>query len=304
MDRITLLQMFLRVAETKSFTKAAGSLEISRSRVTRAIKTLEADLGVQLFNRTTRQVTLTTAGSSLKEKAQSLVQMSETVLEEVRASCGQNPCGRLRISSTVIIAWVFVQQAVLDFHRIYPRITIELVTEDRDLDLVERGIDLAFKVGNELPSHYVARNIGSVRSYLAAAPQYLASHFQPQIPSDLERLDFLQNRYLGDTVRLISDDDLTQELRLHSFYICNNAFLNLNACLLGLGVAMLPCDYIQPFLHNGKLVRVLPNWEGEPYGFHAISATRHLSTPAKLFLTFVKERLQTKGGRVYSFGML
>lgn len=303
MDRISLLNIFLRVAQTESFTKAADSMELTRSRITRAVKTLESDLGVQLFNRTTRKVTLTTAGSSLKEKAQQLVNMSDSLFDEVRAASGQDPSGRLRISSTVIIAWVFVQQAVLDFHRLYPRITIELITEDRDLDLMERGIDLAFKVGNQLSPGYVARNIGSVRSYLAATPQYLASHFVPEIPSDLEKLDFLQNRYLGDTVRLISDEDLTQDLRLHSFFICNNAFLNLNACLLGLGVAMLPRDYIQPFLDTGKLVRVLPRWEGEPYGFHAISATRHLSTPAKLFLSFVKERLQTKGGRVYAFGL-
>ena len=303
MDRISILNIFLRVAQTGSFTTAAESLEISRSRVTRAVKSLEEELGVQLFLRTTRKVTLTTSGRDLQERAKELVTLSDTMYSDIQERAGLAPAGRLRLASTVIIGWVFVQRTVVEFRRRYPKVSVELITEDHDLDLVENGIDIAFKVGNHLPPGAIAHKIGAVHSYLAASPEYLAKHFVPKVPADLEKLDFLQNLYLGNTTRIWNKQGETIDLPLRGSYVCNNAFLNLNACMLGLGIAMLPRDYIGPFLDDGKLVRVLPDWEGEVYDFYALTATRHLSTSARLFLNFVNERLQTVQGRVYALGL-
>ncbi len=299
MDRLTALRYFLRVAEAGSFTRAAAQLDVSLAKVSRGIEFLERELGTPLFVRTTRRVTLTTEGEAMRPKALELLMLSESLYSDVRATAGLAPEGLLRISSSIVIGWVFVQHVVLAFRKLYPGVRVELHTEDANVDLARTGIDIAFKVGNDLPENAVARRMGSVGSILAASREYLASHPMPHRPADLTQHACIVNSYFGNVMRLWNAGG-SVVVNVEGGFECNNTLICADMCLKGQGIAMLPRDFIAHRVASGDLVHVLPAWEGEPYGFYALTATRYLSHIGRLFLDLVEKELGRVDGRVYA----
>ena len=300
MDRLTALSYFIRAADAGSFTRAAALLGVSLSTVSRAIDFLEQELGTPLFVRTTRKVTLTTAGEAMRPQAENILKLSETLYSNVRASAGLAPEGTLRVSSSIVIGRVFLQYIILKFRRRYPGVHVELFTADANVDLARTGIDIAFKVGNNLPEAAVARHLGSVHSILAASPEYLRRRPMPQEPSELARHDCVINSYFGSKTRLWNSADDSAVMDISGGFECNNTLICLDMCLAGQGIAMLPRDFISHFLQTGALVHVLPGWEGEPYGFYALTASRYLSNIGRLFLDMVREELLPVSGSVYA----
>ena len=300
MDRITALRYFLRVADAGSFTRAAAQMDVSLATVSRAIEFLEHELGSPLFVRTTRMVSLTTEGKVMRPKALELLKISESLYSDVRATAGLQPEGRLRVSSSIVIGWVFMQHVILNFRRRNPGVQVELFTVDGNVDLARTGIDIAFKVGSDLPENAVARRIGSVRSIMAASPSYLASHGAPQQPSDLVQHNCIINSYFGNVTRLWDSAGGSVVVDVKGGFSCNNTLICSEMCIAGQGIAMMPRDLAARFVKAGTLVHVLPGWEGEPYGFYALTATRYLSGIGRLFLDEVEESLKGVDGRVYA----
>jgi DNA-binding transcriptional LysR family regulator len=170
MDLLPSLSVFLRVTETGSFSRAADSLGMTRSMVTRRIQALEEDLGTKLFFRSTRKVTLSSEGMELLVRARDLLAKTNALYVELRDQAGKPLFGSIRIASSVIIGWVFLQKVVQEFLDANPGVTIELVTEDQPIKMVDEGIDLAFKVGNRLPDSSVAKKSELSRITSARVP--------------------------------------------------------------------------------------------------------------------------------------
>lgn len=161
---------------------------------------------------------------------------------------------------------------------------------------------LGFKVGNSPSPNLVARKIGYVDNILVGSPKYFERHKMPKTPEELKDADFLVNTYLGGKLHLRKNDgqEITLDLGNSSNLLCNNAFLNINACRLGGGIAMLPADLISDQIKEGLFIRVLPEWNLETFNFYALYASRHLSPASRSFLNFVTEKLTAASGRVYS----
>lgn len=299
MDFLSSLSVFIRVAETGSFTKAADSLGVNRSHVTRRVQELEEDLGTRLFFRSTREVTLTSEGEVLLERGRELLFQSSSLYAAVRDLAGKPLSGMLRIASSVVIGWVFLQQLAEEFLDAHPDVRLEMVTEDQEMNMIEEGVDIAFRVGHEMPPSYVAKRLGTVRNVFCAAPGYLKTVPPVSGPKDLERVEFLVNTYLGSKLRLTSATGEKASVEVHGRFVSRNTFINARACLEGRGVAMLPLEYAQPYVERDELVRLLPGWEGEPYGFFALYPDRAMSRTAREFLALVESRLRSYEGRVY-----
>lgn len=174
--------------------------------VTRRIQALEEDLGTKLFFRSTRKVTLSSEGMELLVRARDLLAKTNALYVELRDQAGKPLFGSIRIASSVIIGWVFLQKVVQEFLDANPGVTIELVTEDQPIKMVDEGIDLAFKVGNRLPDSSVAKKIGVVQNYFCASPDFLKKSRKISRPSDLEKVNFLVNTYLGSNIQLVGPE--------------------------------------------------------------------------------------------------
>ena len=299
MDLLPSLSVFLRVTETGSFSRAADSLGMTRSMVTRRIQALEEDLGTKLFFRSTRKVTLSSEGMELLVRARDLLAKTNALYVELRDQAGKPLFGSIRIASSVIIGWVFLQKVVQEFLDANPGVTIELVTEDQPIKMVDEGIDLAFKVGNRLPDFSVAKKIGVVQNYFCASPEFLKKSRKISRPSDLEKVNFLANTYLGSSIQLVGPEGKKATVNVRGRFISRNTFINCRSCLRGDGVAMLPAEFAQNYIDKGELVRVLPEWEGEEYGFYALYPDRALSRPARAFLELTVKRMEELSGHVY-----
>src|SRR6185369_4018657 len=186
MDRLSAMQVFVRVVETGSFTKAADSLAMPKPTVTKLVQGLESHLRAKLLNRTTRRVTVTSDGAAYYERAVRLL----GDLDEMDASLSSAQAatrGRLRIDVGSSAARLIIIPALPDFHARYPDIQLDLGVGDRPVDLVSENVDCVVRGGELHDQSLVARRIGEIQFITCAAPSYLARHGVPTHPSDLER---------------------------------------------------------------------------------------------------------------------
>ena len=184
MDRIELLQVFVRVAETGSFTRAADRLGLPRASVTTAVQQLETRLGTRLLHRTTRRVGLTPDGEATLERARALVADMDDMEQQFLPARGQ-VSGRLKVDVPSRIARRLIAPALPDFFERHPAIELELGSTDRAVDLVLEGIDCALRVGPLTSSSLVARPLGHFALINCASPAYLERHGTPRTPADL-----------------------------------------------------------------------------------------------------------------------
>ncbi len=243
------LPLFVTVAETGSMSDTARRLGLPKSSVSRGVAALEAALGVQLFHRTTRKVTLTTAGAAFLERAQRallLVREATQALPEQEAE----PSGVLRLTAPVDLGLTVLPELAAQFTARYPGVRLEVRLSNREEDLVAEGFDLALRVAKRLrDSSLVARRLGSLELRLYASPGYLARRGAPRGVDELAGHAWLGLKGLraldGAPEPVLVADDLS--------------FL-LQAARAGMGVAALPSFLAQPEVSAGRLARVLPRW--------------------------------------------
>src|ERR1700755_1091037 len=192
MDRIDAMQAFAAVADLQGFAPAARKLGLSPSAVTRLIAALEDRLGARLLQRTTRQVALTDAGTRYLERARRIladVEEAEIAAESERG----RPTGRLVVSAPIGFGRLHVSPVVTAYLKRHQDVSAELRLEDRVINLVEEGVDLAVRIGQLPDSSLVARHVGDMRRIMVAAPQYLKSRGEPKKPQDIAGHDAIQS---------------------------------------------------------------------------------------------------------------
>lgn len=299
MDRIQAMQVFARVVETGSFTRAAESLNLPKGSVTKLVQQLEARLKVRLLNRTTRQVTVTADGAAYYERTSRVL----NDLEDIEASMGNaqaNPSGRLRVDVGTSVARLIVIPALPEFYRRYPDIQVDLGVTDRPVDLISDNVDCVIRGGELVEQSLVARRVGNMRLVTVAAPAYLREHGTPQHPSELEfdghrTVNYFSTRTGRPYPHLFERDGEKLELSGRYRLAVNEANAHTAAVLAGLGVSQVALFGAAPHLRSGELVQVLADWTRPAIPLHIVyPPNRHVSAKVRAFVEWVVDLFEAQ----------
>ncbi|RZZ90211.1 LysR substrate-binding domain-containing protein [Pseudoxanthomonas winnipegensis] len=292
MDSLSGFTVFVQVAETRSFVAAGRLLGVSASAVGKRVARLEEKLGVRLFHRSTRSVTLTAEGTLFLERSRRILTEIEAAEQELSQATAM-PRGRLRVSLPLVSSLVL--PVLGDFMAAYPEIELDLDFTDRMVDVIEEGFDAVVRTGSPADSRLTARRLGAYRSLLVASPDYLAQRGVPRTPTDLLGHACLHYRYPNSgkleawPLRRAPGEP---ELPLPTTMICNNIETRLCFALRGRGIACLPDFAIREPLADGKLLPVLPDHIERMGVFHVLwPASRHPSPKVRVLVEFLAARV-------------
>lgn len=286
-QQLAAMAVFARVVEAGSFSAAARELGLSKSAVSKSVARLEDRLGLRLLNRTTRKLSLTEAGAAYHAGCRRMLAEAEAAERSV-LRLAEAPRGRLRVNLPMSFGVARIAPLLPDFLRRYPEVELDMVFEDRPVDLVEAGYDLAVRIGALSDSSLVARRLCPVRRVVVAAPAYLEARGEPQRPEALAAHACLLYHYLpsGDSWRFLGPGGEERAVRVSGPARLNNGEALLTACLAGLGVALLPSFLCGEALRTGRLRRLLPDWrDPAELAAHAVfPATRNLPPTVRVFV--------------------
>jgi LysR family transcriptional regulator for bpeEF and oprC len=293
MDRLQAMQVFTRVVDTNSFTRAAETLDLPRASVTTIIQNLEAFLGTRLMHRTTRRLSLTLDGAAYYERCvRILADVEET--EASFQSGNKKPHGKLRIDMPGSIGRLLVIPSLCEFHTRYPDIDLQLGLSDRPVDLLQEGVDCVVRVGALQDSSLVARRIGLFEGVTCAAPDYIE---RAGMPASLEDLDNHKavNYFSSRTGRTLDwaflVDGKEIEVKMKSIVSVNDADAYVTCGLEGFGLIQPALFMVLPHLRSGQLVEVLPELKPLPMPISVVYPhSRHLSPKVRVFVDWIAEQ--------------
>jgi len=295
MDRVTGVQLFLRVVETGSFSKAALELGITQPTATKAVAATEKRLGARLLHRSTRGVTPTEVGALYYEKCKVIareIDEADNLATLLQSKLG----GTLRISTSVAFGRRVVTPLALKFMQEHPEIGIDLSFDDRFVNLVEQSVDIALRMGRLADSSLGARYLGSNPWLAAAAPDYLARRGEPQAPAELAAHDCLiYSSVQGDDRWQFSSptaEAVSVSVAVKGALRSNNLSAVLAACRAGMGVAVLPWYVARESVADGTIVPVLRRYAVPAQDLHAVFPSPKL-VPGKVlgFIDFLQREL-------------
>lgn len=294
-DVLTGMRVFAAVVDQGSFAKAAEKLDLSRGMATRYVAQAEAHLGVRLLNRTTRRLSLTEAGSDYYQRASQILAMVEDA-EGAATQEAAEPRGTLRINSSVSFGARHLGDAVTAFLQRHPQVKVDMTLNDRVVDLVEEGFDLAVRIARRIDPGLVARPITRARTVACASPEYLGKHGTPKSPSDLARHNCLTYAYSG----LQNEWHFTRKGREYTVKAAGNLHANngdilCNAASEGLGVTVQPTFLVYELMRRKKLVRILQGWDTDELTIYAVYPNRQFLPPkVRGFIDFLIEHFGTR----------
>jgi DNA-binding transcriptional LysR family regulator len=288
LDRFHLMNLFVRIVESGSFSAVARELGMIQPTVSKQMTVLEEQLGVRLLNRTTRRLSLTEAGREYYERCQRI--LDEVQELEMEVSGLQNrPTGTLRVNTPVAFGHVHMLPLLLAFQRKYPGLAIELSLDDRYVDLVQEGIDVAIRFGELGDSQLVARQVGSSARVCVASPSYLAARGIPKIPADLKDHNCITYTYLFSNDWPFEGRDGPQSIKVSGDFRANSGMTIRSAALEGAGVASIPAFLVREDIETGRLVQILTQFAPAPIRISAVyPSARLLSRKVKLFVEFMQ----------------
>ena len=287
MTEIGAIPLFVAVAENGGFAAAARKLGITKSAVSKRIGGLEAHLGTQLFHRSTRSISLTEAGEIyLAHAIQALGSAQEA--EDAVAALQGDPVGHLKVSAPMSFGQLHVAPAIPEFLRLHPGITLELSMDDRFVDLVDSGMDLALRAGTLPDSALIARKLAPIHSVIVAADHYLKRAGEPRHPQDLLNHDCLHYAYSRDPLewKFIGDEGEIV-VRTKGRFRVNNSDALCTTLIAGLGIGRLPTFIAGAHLAAGKLRRVLPEFLMPEQALYAVFPERqHVPAKVRVFVDY------------------
>lgn len=292
------ISVLAAIVHSGSFARAAEALNLSPSGVSRAVTRLEGSIGVRLFDRTTRAVTLTDEGRRLYEEISPLLAgIGDAVSLASGASTAVN--GRLRVNVDTFFSRRILAPHINDFLQRYPDISLELVVRDQLGDMVSEGFDIAVRFGHPPSSSLVARKLLETRTATVASPEYLRLRGVPQSPDELIHHACIQVRSSMTGQPLEWEYSRNGEIvpaKISSRLMVNESGTLLGACLAGAGVARIKTSGIEDLLADGRLVELLTDWKGESFPLYALYPSRHLpAAKVRAFIDFVMLILKIDG---------
>jgi DNA-binding transcriptional LysR family regulator len=293
MDRLEAMDIFVRIVEAGSFSAVARDLGTTQPTISKQMTALETHLKTRLLNRSTRSLSVTESGTGYYERCKRIledVKLAEGALGRLQSSL----TGTLHVNGSIALGQLFLTPLMLDFQRDYPDLTVELTLNDRYIDLVEEGVDVAVRLGRLADSNLVARRLGSTRRVLVAARDYLDRYSTPQAPADLDRHNCLLYAYLSTGNEWVfRGPQGDMRVQAHGNFKANNGHAIREALLAGAGVALMPDWLVHDDLQAGRLVTLLPQFAPAPLEVNAVYPSgRHVSAKLRTFIEFLQERFK------------
>ncbi len=293
MDQFSGLSAFVKTADLGSFVAAGRVLGLSASAVGKAVTTLERRVGVRLFQRSTRSIRLTEEGRLFHERCRRVLDDLEDAQASLAAAVA-TPRGRLRLSLP-LVSYHLLLPVVPGFVRLYPEVELDLDFNDRIVDLIDEGVDVAIRSGDLQDSRLMSRALRPFRMLLCAAPDYLEAHGTPKTPHDLAghaaiRFRFPNSGKLQDWPLAMPSG--APERAIRSLLVCNNMEALGGAVEAGLGIGCMPDFLARRRLAEGRLRTVLDDHIDGPGQFHLIwPSNRHLSPKVRVLVDYLTETL-------------
>jgi len=291
MDRFADLQAYVAVVETGSFTAAAERLDTAKSAVSRRISGLEERLGVQLLRRTTRRLNVTETGRNFYEHSARILADLEEAESAVLQQHGELR-GTLRVALPLSFGLRHMSEPIAAFSRRHPRVSFDLDLNDRRIDLVEEGIDLAVRIGRLADSTLIARHLFDARTVVCASPDYLARRGTPATPAGLKDHDCLVYGNLADPTKWVCRDADGKDIRVdvHAAMTASSGDFLCVAATKGLGISVAPTFIAGDAISRGELVPLLCDFEWPVTPAYAVyPPTRHLSFRVRALLDHLVE---------------
>ena len=293
MESLSDIAVFVQVIDSGSFTAAAGKLNLSKSVVSKYVTRLEDHLGAQLLNRTTRRLNLTEAGRALYESSRRGLEEIEEAKAEVSRLQG-TPRGTLRLNTPMSFGILHIAPIIPDFLKLYPELSIDMNLEDRKVDLIEEGFDLAIRISELSDSSLVARRLGPCRHVICATPEYLQRNGAPRTADDLREHNVITFKY-QDTPsewQLLSTERNVTSVPVSGTIQMNNSLALREALLNNAGITLTPTFIVGDDIKSGKLQTVLSQYNLLELSIFAVyHRRRHMSPKVRAFIDFLANRI-------------
>ncbi len=291
MDTLTSLRVFREVVESGSFVAAAQRLNLSTAMASKHVAHLERQLGARLLNRTSRHLSLTEAGTVYLEQCRDALDS----LQAGEAAIGlsqQAPRGVLKLTAPVWCANRRFAEVLAAYKAQHPEVMVDIRLENRKVDLVEEGYDLALRVTRDPSPSLIVRPLCTLQFHLVATPGYLKRYGLPKAPADVERLGAILPTYVNLDGIEVTGPTGKQTVRLTATMKSDDTTLSYHAVHAGIGIAYLPAWLVQGDLQRGDLVQVLPGYEGPPLTlFAAYTSRKYLTAKVRSFIDFLSAAL-------------
>lgn len=290
MDKLSAMQVFVRVAELASFTKAAEQTGIQKGGISTAIQQLESQMGARLLHRTTRKVQLTQDGQIFYERCKDLLaEFDEVDAMFQQASTPIN--GRLRVDMPINIARNLVIPNLPVFMSQHPDLQIELSSTDRRVDIVAEGFDCLIRVGNLADSGLIARPLGHLKLVNCVSPSYIQKYGEPLSIEDLDKhliVDYAPVLGAKAPAWEYFNSEKYIQVRMKAAITVNSTDTYSAACLAGLGIIQVPYSGVKHYLDSGAMMQILKNYHAEPLPISLVYPhRRHLARRVQLFMDWV-----------------
>jgi DNA-binding transcriptional LysR family regulator len=292
MNRLENMETFVRVVETGGISAAADNLNIAKSAVSRRLKELESHLGVELFHRTTRKMNLTDTGRAYY---QDCVRILDEILEtELTASEAHGTLqGNLKVALPSTFGLMHIGPAIDEFLQMHPQIKFDLDFNDREVDLMQEGFDLAIRIAHLSDSSLIARQIAPIQSVICASPAYLERMGTPQTLDELIDHQCLVYSLIRDFEywHLIDPEGQKIRTKLQPYLKASSGEFLLNAAAKGHGIVLLPTFIAHREIDRGSLISLFSDYRFPQMNAYTIyPQTRHLSQRVRTFVDFLAER--------------
>ncbi|BCZ84779.1 LysR family transcriptional regulator [Paraburkholderia terrae] len=291
MNKLQAMEVFVQVVDAGGFTRASENMKLPKATVSTLIQSLETALSAKLLNRTTRHMSVTAEGAAYYDRCLRI--LSE--VREAEESLSRNrrsPSGRLRVDAPTGLASEIIVPALPDFIEQYPDIQLELGCSDRQVDLVEEGVDCAIRGGRQLAdSSLIARRVGTMHYVTCASPAYLKRHGHPMHPNDLVHHRCV-NYFSARTGKMFDwyfkQDGEQVQVSLSSHVALSDSCAYTAAGLAGLGIVQMADFLMAPMLADGRLVPILDTWTNEPLPIYMVyPQNRHLQAKVGVFVEWI-----------------
>ncbi len=291
------LYLFIEVVQQGSFAKVARIRNIDPSSVSRAIAKLETELGIRLFQRSTRKLEATELGAIYFQRIAPLIDELESA-RRIAVEIHQQPQGTLRVTADLTFAQQKIVPLLPKLAKIYPSLSIELIMTDAYLDLIAERIDVAIRLGNLQDSSYMAKHLRKTSFYICASPDYLSKHGQPKIPQNIEShncLLFPRARYSLDWLFRDGTGKVT-EIKIKGKYLLTNSLAIRQCAISGMGLALLPDWLVDRDLKSGNLARLFAEYDVTATDFESsiwllYPSRAYIPAKTQVFIEYVLDKL-------------
>ena len=294
MDRIAAMHAFIRLVEVGTFSAVADELRVKQSTVSKWLAALEAEMGAQFIDRTTRVQRVTDSGKLFYQRARDILAVYDETAAELQ-SRDPEPRGRIRVNVPVVFGRLFVVPQVARFLRRHKAIEVELSFDDRYVNLIEEGFDVAIRAGIPADSSFRARTLGESGRRLVASPGYVQSKEPLQAPGDLAGHECLLHTGLSTRATwILHRGDKSFHAQVRGRFSANNSEALLAMARSGLGIALLATWLVDADLRAGRLVTLLPDYELPKAPIQALTPPgRHVHPRVRAFLDFMGDALRS-----------